>query len=161
MAEGIDLFEAISTQRAIRSFKPDPIPDQIINRLLQAAVKAPSGGINQDWRFIVIRDPEIRRKIGDMYRAGPDFEIRPDMTSQQRRVYASAQGLEDNMEQAPVLIIACVRVHPGYSAWWGSNIYPGRPERASGSQRTGAGQRFDHPGNAICRGIQEVVGHTR
>ena len=101
MTQGIDLFEAISTQRAIRSFKPDPIPDETINRLLQAAVKAPSGGVNQDWRFIVIRDPEIRRKIGDMYRAGPDFVIRADMTSQQRRVYASAQGLEDNIEQAP------------------------------------------------------------
>ncbi len=124
MTQGIDLFEAISTQRAIRSFKPDPIPDETINRLLQAAVKAPSGGVNQAWRFIVIRDPGIRRKIGDMYRAGPDFVIRPDMTSQQRRVYASAQGLEDNMEQAPVLILACVRVYPGYSAWWGANIYP-------------------------------------
>ena len=118
------MFEAVSTQRAIRSFKPAPIPGQIINRLLEAAVKAPTGGVNQDWRFIVIRDPEIRRKIGDMYRAGPDFVIRPEMTAQQRRVYASAQRLEDNMEQAPVLILACVRVHPGYSAWWGANIYP-------------------------------------
>ena len=95
-----------------------------MNRLLEAAVKAPSGGVNQDWRFIVIRDPEIRRKIGDMYRAGPDFVIRPEMTAQQRRVYASAQRLEDNMEQAPALILACVRVYPGYSAWWGANIYP-------------------------------------
>ena len=124
MPEGMDLFEAISTQRAIRSFKPDPIPDQIVNRLLEAAIKAPSGGVNQDWRFIVIRDPEIRRKIGDMYRAGPDFVIRPDMTAQQRGVYARAQRLEDNMEQAPVLILACVRVYAGYDAWWGANIYP-------------------------------------
>ena len=124
MPEGMDLFEAISTQRAIRSFKPDPIPDQIVNRLLEAAIKAPSGGVNQDWRFIVIRDPEIRRKIGDMYRAGPDFVIRPDMTAQQRGVYARAQRLEDNMEQAPVLILACVQVYAGYDAWWGANIYP-------------------------------------
>ena len=124
MPEGMDLFEAISTQRAIRSFKPDPIPGQIVNRLLEAAIKAPSGGVNQDWRFIVIRDPEIRRKIGDMYRAGPDFVIRPDMTAQQRGVYARAQRLEDNMEQAPVLILACVQVYAGYDAWWGANIYP-------------------------------------
>ena len=124
MPDEMGLFEAIYTQRAIRAFKHDPIPDHLITTLLQAAVKAPTGGASENWRFIVIRDPETRGKIAEMYRAGPDFEITPDMTPQQRRVYASAQRLEDNMEQAPVLILACVRVHPGYSAWWGANIYP-------------------------------------
>ena len=74
MAEGIDLFEAIDTQRAIRYFRPDPVPDELITRLLQAAIKGPSGGIRQGWGFIVIRDQEIRRKIGDLYRTGSNFE---------------------------------------------------------------------------------------
>ena len=124
MPKGMDLFEAIHTQRAIRAFKPDPISDDLITTLLQAAVKAPTGGVIQDWRFIVIRDLETKSKIADIYRAGPDFVIRPDMTAQQRRVYASAQQMEDHMEQVPAFILACVRVYPEYSNWWGATIYP-------------------------------------
>ena len=87
MPEKIDLFEAIDTQRGIRYFKPDPVPDELINRLLEAAVKAPSGGAKQGWSFIVIRDPETRRKIGDLYRAGSRFEIGTDLTEQARQAY--------------------------------------------------------------------------
>ena len=123
MPEGIDLFEAIDTQRGIRRFKPDPVPDEMITRLLQAAIKAPSGGLREGWSFIVIRDQETRRKIGDLYRTGTRFVISPDMTAQQRRVYASAQHLEDHMEDVPVLILACIQAGPG-STGWGSSIYP-------------------------------------
>ena len=123
MTEGFDLFEAIETQRGIRYFKPDPVPDELITRLLQAAIKAPSGGVRQGWRFIVIRDQETRRKIGDMYRAGPDFVIRPDMTPQQLKVYGAAQHLEDYIEEVPVLIVACIQGDPA-STTWGASIYP-------------------------------------
>ena len=102
----IDLFEAIDTQRGIRYFRPDPVPDELITRLLPAAIKAPSGGARQGWSFIVIRDPETRRKIGDLYRTGSSFEIRSDMTTQERRVYTGAQHLEDHLEGVPVLILA-------------------------------------------------------
>ncbi len=84
MADKISLFEAIDTQRAIRYFRPDPVPDELITRLLQAAIKAPSGGARQGWSFIVIRDQENRRKIGDLYRTGTKFVISPDMTAQER-----------------------------------------------------------------------------
>ena len=113
MSEKIDLFEVIDTQRGIRYFKPDPVPDELINRLLEAAVKAPSGGAKQGWSFIVIRDPETRRKIGDLYRAGSRFEIGTDLTAQARRAYGGAQHLEDHIEEVPVLILACIQADPG------------------------------------------------
>ncbi len=123
MPEGIDLFEAIDTQRGIRYLKPDPVPDELITRLLRAAIKAPSGGVRQGWSFIVIRDQEIRRKIGDLYRTGTRFVIRPDMTAQERRVYGAAQYLEDHMEDVPVFILACIQVDPGATPS-GSSIFP-------------------------------------
>ena len=123
MPEGIDLFEAIDTQRGIRSFRPDPVPDDLITRLLHAAIKAPTGGVGQGWRFIVIRDEETRRKIGELYRTGSRFVIGPDLTGQQRRVYGAAQHLEDHMEDVPVFILACIHADPG-STTWGSSIYP-------------------------------------
>ena len=125
MAERFDLFEAIDTQRAIRRFKPDPVPDELITRLLQAAIKAPTGGVSQSWRFMVIRDPETRRKIGELYRGGDDFAIRDDMTAQQKRTYAAAQYLEDHMEDVPVFILVCIEgsgASGGVTS--GSSIYP-------------------------------------
>ena len=123
MPERIDLFDAIDTQRGIRYFRPDPVPDELITRLLQAAIKAPSGGIRQGWSFIVIRDQETRRKIGALYRTGTRFEIRPDMTSQERRVYEAAQYLEDHIEDVPVLILACIQTNAN-SNFPGASIYP-------------------------------------
>lgn len=123
MTERIDLFDAIDTQRGIRRFKPDPVPDELITRLLQAAIKAPSGGVRQGWSFIVIRDQETKRKIGEFYRAGDGFSITPDMTGQERRVYASAQYLEDHMEDVPVFILACIQANVSTN-FSGASIYP-------------------------------------
>ena len=135
MPEGIDLFEAIDSQRGIRYFRPDPVPDDLITRLLQAAIKAPSGGVTQGWSFIVIRDQETRHRIGDMYRAGSRLledlsaaiaslgaTVETALTDQQRRVYRMAQHLEDHMEDVPVFILACIQADPGLA--WGSSIYP-------------------------------------
>ena len=123
MTDGIDLFEAMRTQRGIRYFRPDPVPDDLITKLLEAAIKAPTGGVRQRWSFMVIRDQQTKNRIGDLYRSGAKFVIRDDMTAQQRRVYGAAQHLEDHIEEVPVLILACIQVDPG-STTWGSSIYP-------------------------------------
>src|SRR3990170_3656462 len=57
----------MNTQRAMRRLKPDPVPDELIWKLLDAAVKAPSGGNRQPWNFIVIRDAETKAKIAEWY----------------------------------------------------------------------------------------------
>ena len=77
MTESIDLFEAIDTQRGIRRFKPDPVPDELITRLVQAAIKAPSGGVKQGWSFIVIRDQDTKDRIGQLYRTGAGHDRNP------------------------------------------------------------------------------------
>ena len=70
MTDEIGLFEAMHTQRAIRYIKPDPVPDELITRLLEAGVKAPTGGARQMWRFMVIKDQDTRNKLGELYRRG-------------------------------------------------------------------------------------------
>ena len=123
MTQSIDLFEAIDSQRAIRRFKSDPVPDELITRLLQAAIKAPSGGARQGWSFIVIRDQETKDKIGALYRSGDGFSITPDMTGQARRVYGAAQYLEDHMEEVPVFILACIEANDN-GTFSAASIYP-------------------------------------
>lgn len=53
------LFETIYTARALRRLKPDPIPDDVLFQILDAAIRAPSGQNAQDWRFVVVRDRAV------------------------------------------------------------------------------------------------------
>jgi nitroreductase len=59
-----DLFEIIRTTRSMRRLKPDPVPNELIRKILEAGVCAPSGGNMQCWRFLVIRDPKIKETVG-------------------------------------------------------------------------------------------------
>ena len=63
----LSAFEAIDQLRAAWRFKPDPVPDDAIERLLRAATRAASGGNAQPWRFVVVRDATLRREIGALY----------------------------------------------------------------------------------------------
>ena len=63
----LGLYEALSTCRAIRRLRPDPIPDEVLERVLRAATFAPTGGNAQPWRVIVVRDPERKRAIAEHF----------------------------------------------------------------------------------------------
>src|SRR5689334_19820274 len=63
-----DIWEAMGTARAIRRWKPDPVPDEVIWRLVEAASKAPSGGNMQPWGFLVITDAEQKAELGRLVR---------------------------------------------------------------------------------------------
>src|SRR5260370_7864399 len=69
----IELFDAIYSARALRRLKPDPVPQEIITRILDAAIRAPSAGNAQNWAFIVVRDAEQRRRLGMIYRKASDI----------------------------------------------------------------------------------------
>src|SRR6201981_1644434 len=72
-----DLFEIIKTTRSMRRLKPDPVPNELIQKILEAGVCAPSGGNMQRWRFLVIRDPEIKETIGAYYKRAWDEQVAP------------------------------------------------------------------------------------
>lgn len=111
-----DVFEAIHTARAARRFKPDPVPEALINRILDAAIRAPSAGNAQNWIFVVVRDPEQRRKLGAIYRKASDIASAmyaargrpPHLTEEQfRRLMSSGSYLWDHMAEAPVILVPC------------------------------------------------------
>ena len=60
MTDGTDLFDIIRTTRAMRRLKHDPVPDELIRRILEAGACAANGGANQRWRFLVIKDRGIK-----------------------------------------------------------------------------------------------------
>ena len=128
---GISLFDAMHTQRAIRRFTDAPVSDAVIQRILEAAVRAPSGRNTQPWRFIVIRDVETKQKIGDYYRraceeAGIGQEPIPGLS---RKVNESVAHLVLHMGDAPVLILVCYEYATeeavgASTLLTGSSIYP-------------------------------------
>jgi nitroreductase len=63
MLAEIGLFEAMYSARALRKLKPDPVPEDLLTKILDAAIRAPSAGNAQNWVFVVVRDPEQRRLI--------------------------------------------------------------------------------------------------
>jgi len=61
------IFEILYSTRAMRRLKPDPIPEATLKKIVDAGIRAPSGGNAQEWAFIVVRDPELKRFIRDYY----------------------------------------------------------------------------------------------
>ena len=127
MPEEIGMFEAIYTQRAIRYLKPDPVPEESIIKLVESATKAPSGTNRQPWKFIVIRSPELKQRIGEYYKRSWDaaYANRATASPIEPRIRASSAHLAQHMHEAPVLILACIE-HDGSPSTMGrgASIYP-------------------------------------
>jgi nitroreductase len=65
-----DILDVLASRKSIRRYKSDPIPDEYIDRVLEAARWAPTGENYQPWRFIVVRDPQTRGRIADLAKMG-------------------------------------------------------------------------------------------
>src|ERR1700740_2213780 len=77
MPEKPGLFEIINSLRAMRRLKPDPVPDDLIRQILLAGQAAASGGNTQRWRFLVLKDPEIKKKVQVYYKKAFDEVVGP------------------------------------------------------------------------------------
>ncbi len=125
----MDVFEVINTTRAMRRLKPDPVPDELIWKVLEAAIRGPSGGNRQPWGFIVVRDPEKKKKIGEWYLEAWNNtygRVRDTVTADPNgaRMYGSADHLANHLAEVPVLIIAAVQSGAVGTSPSGSYIYP-------------------------------------
>lgn len=67
----MEVLEAIGTRRSIRRYKANPVPEEELEKILEAGRWAPSASNAQPWKFIVISDPEVRRMVGRLFLFGP------------------------------------------------------------------------------------------
>ena len=125
----MDVFEVINTTRAMRRLKPDPVPDELVWKVLDAAIRAPSGGNRQPWNFIVVRDETAKKKIAEWYLEawnasyGPmkdAMAANPDAA----RMFNSADHLANHLAEVPVVIIAAIRGGDTGTSPAGSYVYP-------------------------------------
>jgi nitroreductase len=130
----MDVYEALYTTRAMRRCRPDPIAEDVQARILDAAIRAPSGGNTQNWRFLLVDDPEVRGRLGPIYRecltllwetvykdriAAANADPDDPEHAQMLRVQRSAQHLADHFEEYPLLLFSFVQFDPT-----GGSIFP-------------------------------------
>ncbi len=110
----LSLEEALYTTRAMRRLHPDPVSEEDLRFVIDAATQAPSAKNAQTWAFVVVRDPEQRRRIGELYRRIGEVGIRPGaegregLSEEMTKVYGHALQLAERMTEVPVLIVACM-----------------------------------------------------
>lgn len=116
MAE-IGIYEAMSTTRAVRRLRADPVPDDVLRRVLVAATWAPSGGNRQPWRVVVVRAAETKARLGALYAARwRDYAAngRAQLTAlpeaaraRAQRTYAAGDYLAEHFHELPVVLVFC------------------------------------------------------
>ena len=116
-AAGFDLYHAASTTRAVRRFRPDPVPDAVLRRVVQAATWAPSGGNQEPWRIVAVRAPKLKQGLAQLnkdlwYAYVESSRTRlADMPEQMRLTAESTieagNHLAEHLDQAPVINVFC------------------------------------------------------
>ena len=129
-----NLFEVMSTMRAMRRLKLDPVPDELIRQILEAAIGAPNGGNRQVWTFLVVTDPEVKKQVQVYYQRAFEDHVRdhylhgdapPGMTKAQHlRSLDAVEYLTMHFHEAPVWIVPCLEDGETPRRAAGAGIYP-------------------------------------
>lgn len=127
---GAGLFHALYTTRALRRFRPDPIPEDVFFQILDAAIRAPTGQNAQDWRFIIVTDPAVKQRMQDWALEGwirysrryADDPAQIDaLPRSQRLSLRSVEHLAHHLAEAPAVILVC-GLHGRHSTPGGSSF---------------------------------------
>jgi nitroreductase len=133
--DAVGLFEILSTTRAMRRLKTDPVPDALIRRILEAGMSAANSSNAQQWRFLVVKDEAIKRGVQVWYQRAFEEVVAPhylqgdppEGVSRERymRQYAAVAYLTEHFHEAPVWLVPCMEhgtSEPTRTS--GASIYP-------------------------------------
>jgi nitroreductase len=124
MTEPMDVWECLYTTRAMRRMRPEPVPLDVQARIMDAAVRAPSGGDSQPWRFLLVDDADVKARLALPYRESVAMLWRqhysaqvaaavadPDTPASRRfrKMQSSVQYLADHFEEVPLVMFALAR----------------------------------------------------
>ena len=124
----MDVFEAMATTRAMRRLDATrPVSDADVLTIVEAATKAATGGNSQPVRWMVVRDTDKRRRLGEIYNAcwlpvHDYYAQQADGSPRVARMLRSADHLGDHMGEAPVIVLPCSRGEAGQAE---SSVFPG------------------------------------
>ena len=105
-----DFLKVIKARRSVRNFKPDPVPDDHVKKILEVARWAMSGANGQPWEFVVVKDPSLRQRVVDIYE---EARYRTHFMEATRAAYLRHPGAFPHpknlirFRNAPIIIIVC------------------------------------------------------
>ena len=125
------LRDAMFSLRAMRRLRVDPVPEEDLRFLIEAATQAPNGENQQNWRFVVVQDADQRRRIGEAYQELAANSVRPvvdgeageDFPESELFIYRNAWRLAQRIGDAPALIFFCVKGPIPDDRAWGATYY--------------------------------------
>ncbi len=102
--------------RAMRRLKPDRVPRELLEQIVDAAIRAPTGGNTQTYHYVVVDDPATIARLAPLWRRAVELYLTPQQghpppttsPEQLARVLAAARFAADHFEQIPALIVACL-----------------------------------------------------
>jgi nitroreductase len=113
----IPLYEAMRTLRAVRRLRPDPVPDAVLRRVLEAATWAPTGGNAQPWRVVVVRDADKKKRMAEWYAASWSAYVHRHrkllagapaaVLERAERMLAAGDRLAEHFAETPVIAVFC------------------------------------------------------
>lgn len=137
-ADTVGLLEGLATTRAIRRYRDEPVPDEVLRDVLYAATRAPSGSNRQPFRFLVLRDGpkavQAKALIGEGARRawvnkrksdGYDKGSGADEGSPKARMARTMEAYVEHFETCPVLILPCLVRYREPVPTEGASVYPG------------------------------------
>ena len=111
------LFQVLHGTRSMRRLRPDPVPEQLLVELVRAGIHGPSAANAQNWRFVVVTDRQVMKRIADPWRRGIGFfsetaertPARPgEDLGKRRRTMLAVNHLAEHFEETPALICVCI-----------------------------------------------------
>jgi nitroreductase len=137
-------FEVARSQRGIRRYAPDPVSEEAVRQIIEAATWAPSGSNRQPWHFIVIRDTETKRRLGALYRAA----MAAAGGAKAPQPVVIEPGIppifSDDLSSVPVVIMACLERWEmrGRANLLGSHMFPAVQNLMLAAAALGLGTRL-------------------
>lgn len=118
MSDEPGLFEIMYTCRAMRRLKPDPVPEDLLRQLIDAANQAPSGSNQQNGRWIVVRDAAQKQRLADLNRQAASrylerartTEVEHQDPAKRQRMFDAVEWQLEHMQDVPALVIACLEL---------------------------------------------------
>jgi len=167
----VGLLEGIATTRAIRRYRDEPVPTDVLQTILFAATRAPSGSNRQPFRFVVLRDGPnahaAKRLVGEAARRlwggkrdadAYDSGSGADDNSPKARMARTMQHYVDEFERVPVLILPCLVRYRAPTPTEGASVYPACQNLLLAARALGYGGAFTSWNVAVDDELRAVLG---
>ena len=110
-------FDVVNNARSIRRLSPDPIPQELLIKLVETGIRGPSAANAQNWHFVIVQDRQMMNRLAEPWRRGIDFFVdsaaraparRGEDLAQRRRTLRAVMHLAEHFEETPALVCVCV-----------------------------------------------------